>query len=287
MKWLSLLPGLVLAGLIALPATAESEAPLSELTTAWREDPIWHDGKAEIAVYEATRVIYGQPRTYDARLMTNFEHASPKTFTKAPDGKGRAVFKHHLREDIPTRAYTYHYSTMAYVGTEDLKSLKIDMGSMEDCGATFKQIVNHAGELTWRQFSYFPNEGRRAGSFEPSARLVFHDALTLVLRGFPFKDPQDMTIEVLPDQTDTHLTPVQPVAMEVTYGGVSTLDLPAGRIRAHQLTVTPAGETEAAGQYWFAADGSAPWLHALVQYQDGDGTRYRLKSLTREAYWRK
>ena len=151
------------------------------------------DGKAECATYEATRTIYDKPRAYTARIYINKEHASPETFTKSSDGTGRAVFKLHVRDDIPTENYTYHYSTMCYVGQDDLKSLKLDMGSQEDCGATFKQYINHAGTLRWRQQSYFPNEGERADELKPEPNFAFQDALPLILRGYPFDNPPQDT----------------------------------------------------------------------------------------------
>jgi hypothetical protein len=273
-----------------LPLLAADDPPadsaLAEFTRDWRDDPVWFDGKAEIAEYEATRTIYGSERQYTATFMTNKEHADPETKTKSADGTGRSVFKFHAREDIPTQKYTYHYSTMVYVGTDDLKSLKLDMGSMEDCGASFKQIVNHQGELTWRQFSYFPNEGHREGAYEPPANFVFHDALPLVLRGFPFDEkPTGIKLRVLPDQTTTKWSGFEPVEMVVEHLGTAEVELPYGKVKAHHLGVGrwSAGNMAPEHQYWFAAD---PELrHVMVAYEGPDGITYRLKSLRREAYW--
>ncbi len=272
--------GLVAASGVLLPWVVAEDAdpanPLDHFTREWRDDPVWFDGKAEIAEYEATRTIYGSERRYTAKLMTNKEHADPESKTKSADGSGRSVFKFHAREDIPTQKYTYHYSTMVYVGTDDLKCLKLDMGSMEDCGASFKQLVNHQGELTWHQFSYFPNEGHRTGAYEPAANLVFHDALPLVLRGYPFDNPEPMNLALLPEQTTTKWSAYEPTQTAVEHLGVSELELPFGKIAAHHLTVGP-------DQFWFAAD---PDLrHVMVAYESPDGITYRLKSLRREAYW--
>ncbi len=259
--------------------------PFAGFTRVWRDDPVWHDGKAECAVYDATRTIYGTQRGYTARIFTNKEVASPQTFTKSADGTGRAVFKHHVREDIPTKNYTYHFSTMAYVGTDDLKSLKLDMGSQEDCGATFKQYVNHADTLRWRQQSYFPDEGERSGELEPGKHFAFQDALTLILRGYPFDDPpKTLELQMLRDQTDTHLTPPDELATGVAivqYRGEETLDLPIGEVRAHHLVLWVAPDWDE--HYWFAADETM--LHVMVQHEGRWGVTYRLKGLERRAYW--
>ena len=268
--------------------------PFAAFTDAWRDNPIWHDGKAELAVYDATRTIYGQTRRYSARLYTNIEVADKQTKTKSATNRGREVFKHHLREDIDTKNYTYHYSTMCYVGRSDLKSLKIDMGSQEDCGATFKQLVNHAGTCQWHQSSYFPNEGHSAGQYSPTKNFVFHDALSLVLRGYPFDAPRDLDLMVVPDQTSNRAGDVQPRAGLVSYVGRETLQLPFGQVDAHHLTFhykAPAALQGTAGKspihhYWFAAESSAPWLHLMVQYEGPLGISYKLAEHRRVAYWK-
>ena len=280
------------------PATAHARAastdtaPFASFTHHWRDDPIWHDGKAEFCVYDATRTIYGTTRRYQARLYTNKEMANPNTKTKSADNKGRAVFKHHLREDIPTENYSYHYSTMCYVGTTDLKSLKIDMGSQEDCGTTLKQFVNHAGTCAWHQFSYFPNEGHRSGSYGPPKNIVFQDALSLVLRGFPFDNPPaTLRLQMLSDQTSSRLTPSEPTPVLISYVGPETLDLPVGQVKAHHVRVAhverPGSPSRQVHDYWFAAEGTAPRLHVMVQYKGPGGITYKLREQRRWAYWRR
>ncbi len=276
--------GIMFAGAFACASQLIDDS-LARFTRSWRDHPIWHDGKAEIAVYEATRSIYGQPRKYSARLYTNKEHASAKTKTKAPDNQGRAVFKHHLREDVTTDNYNYHFSTMCFVGTDDLKSLKIDMGSQEDCGATFKQYVNHADTCVWSQFSYFPEEGHVAGSYPSPANLVFQDALSLVLRGYPFEDPvPPIGLMVLGDQTTTRHSSPEPIPMQLTYLGHDTCDLPIGKIDAYHLRLE-AVDHAAVHDYWFSQSAKAPWLHVMVKYQGPAGLVYQLEQLERRSYW--
>ncbi len=275
--------------LCACTETTGEDDPFGAFTRAWRDDPIWHDGQAEMAVYDATRTIYGSPRNYIARVYTNKELADKHTKTKSAAPRGRPVFKHHARDDIPTENYTYHYSTMCYVGSDDLKSLKIDMGSSEDCGATFKQFVNHAGTCQWRQSSYFPDEGHRNGAYEPDKRFVFHDALSLVLRGYPFNRPRPIRVMLLADQTTTKWSAPKPRSATIHYVGPETLTLPIGGIAAHQLRVSydDATENQAGHHYWFAADATAPRLNVMVQYEGPGGVTYKLREQKRWAYWKR
>ncbi|MAE65652.1 MAG: hypothetical protein CMJ18_15395 [Phycisphaeraceae bacterium] len=276
---------LAAAGCGTAAARDGAATPFDSFTRAWREDPIWNDGKAEIAHYDAIRSIYGVDRNFTARVFVNKEHASAQTKTKSASGQGRGVFKVHWRHDIPTENYRYHYSTMCYVGTRDLKSLKLDMGSQEDCGASFKQFINHAGTLEWHQFSYFPDEGHRQGTYSPPANLVFHDALGLILRGYPFDAPRTIELKVLRSQTSTRLGTYEPVSAKLSYRGKIEIDLPVGTRAAHHLVLE--FSDDATDQYWFAADATAPMLHLLLQYEGSDGIRMRLARHERRAYWKR
>jgi len=273
---------------VAQTEPADAVSPFAEFTRDWRDDRAWYDGNAEIAEYQATRTIYGQPRAYQATIMTNKELADPVTKTKAATNAGREVFKHHTREDIPTEKYDYHFSTMVYVGTSDLKSLKIDMGSQEDCGATFKQFVNHAGQLRWHQHSYFPNQGTTQGYRTPLATLVFQDALSVVLRGYPFENPQPFLIHLIEDQTTNKWSSTAALPYTITYRGLETIDVPMGAIEAHRLTLSPLEDDgkHPVMDYWFDQRQEAPWLGVMIQHRGPHGVTYKIESLRREAYWR-
>jgi hypothetical protein len=285
--WTLALGGTLTLWACTLRGQPDATGAFAAFTRDWRDDDAWHDGKAECAVYDATREVYSQVRAYQAVLYTNHELADPQTKTKSARNTGRAVFKHHLREDIPTENYTYHYSTMGYIGAADLKSLKIDMGSQEDCGATFKQFINHGGEMTWAQFSYFPDEGRREGAAAPPVNFAFQDALSFILRGYPFERPVEMTLMLLPDQTSNRLTPTQAQPHRVRYLGRETLDVPLGRFEAHHVEASPVTGDGSSHDYWFAADTSPPMMHVMLRYEGPGGQTYALRKLERRAYWQR
>jgi hypothetical protein len=54
------------------------------------DDPIWHDGLAEKAIYSASRIVYGKPRPYEAVFFTNKEQHDQRTWTKA-DQSGQTI----------------------------------------------------------------------------------------------------------------------------------------------------------------------------------------------------
>src|SRR5690554_5350586 len=76
----------------------------------WKSDPIWYDGLAEKAVYDAQRVIYGHSRSYEAVVFTNKEQHDVKTLTKAGDATETVeVFKHNHIEVVPSPNYDYKF----------------------------------------------------------------------------------------------------------------------------------------------------------------------------------
>jgi len=285
----ALLTALLAAPAIAQPDTADLPG---QLTRDWADDRVWYDGLAEIATYDATRRIYGAERSYTAQLFTNKERLSMSTFTKAAGGAEEAieVFKFHARdEDIPAGKYDYNFSTMAYVATGALTPVKLEMGSQEDCGATFKSMLLVDGELDVLQSSYFPNEGMRLETMTRGVPTLWLDALPLQLRGYPFEDPLEPTrVAVLPEQTTTKWSPFGADVYELRYAGRETLDLPMGEVAAHKLVLRFVGPTRERRHditLHFHADPATQ--HVMVAYDDpGLGQAYRLRSVERAAYWR-
>ncbi|MEQ9454948.1 MAG: hypothetical protein RLN76_10205 [Phycisphaeraceae bacterium] len=286
--WIAVLVLIVSGFLMMTPGGAD----LSELRSGWNADPIWYDGLCEIATYKATRVIYGQPRDYTARVFTNKEQYSPKTTTKVSGASGIEVFKHHRRDGVPTENYTYYFSTMAYLDAGSLGPVKLEMASQEDCGATFKSLVVEGGRMRYLQSSYFPGEGIREGDERIDRGVtVFFDGLTLSLRSFPFGSGKVLTLEVVPPQIDTHLTQVTPVRATVRDTGKEVVSLPIGDIEAHHLVVELDRAIGGSKRfdYWFAAEGAyvegEAGLHLLVKHAGPWGQTLELEGIERRAYW--
>ncbi len=255
----------------------------------WRTDPVWYDGQAEKCVYEATRTLYGRERRYLATAYTDKERVDERSAVKSEGAGGTLMFKHHWSERVPTENYDYDFSTSVYVVVDDLSCFKLTAATQEDCGASFKQVWRRDGQLCYWESVYFPDAGTREG-LVGERHVVFEDALALVLRDLPFSSASGDVVlgyelRLLPSQKDTHRVPYEPDLVSVVTGPTETLSLPCGEVRAHRVTVDREGEVLA--RYWFAADGSAPWLHALVQYEDPHGVSYRLKSIERTAYWQR
>ncbi len=252
----------------------------------WRTDPAWWDGLAEKCVYDATRSIYGVAREYRATAYTNKQQMDPRTTTKADGGEGVECFKHHWSERVPTENYDYDFSTATFSRTSDLAPFKLTAATQEDCGASFKTMWRDGASLRFLESVYFPGGGVSEGHIRKgSDEVLLEDALTLVLRDYPFDAPRTIALRLVPSQRDTHRVPFEPVRREVRYGAREALELPVGTVDAHRLELVDGDRVQA--RYWFAADGSAPWLHALVRYEGPGGVTFRLRSIERTAYWRR
>ena len=283
-SWLS--SWLVLASAAAFVALAAARGPVAPAAPTWRDDPVWHDGLAEKCVYEASRTLYDVPRSYLATAYTDKELADPRTSVKTEAKDGIAVFKHHWSERAPTENYDYDYSTMTYTRADDLSPFKLTAATQEDCGASFKEAWREGQTIRWFDSVYFPDGGRREGKLEVAPNLAFADALTLVLRDFDFDRRTERKLLVIPSQRDTHRAPFEPRERVVRHVGESEIELPIGRVRAHELELGDTrGKVEA--RYWFASEGRPPWLHVLLRYEGVDGVAFRLKSHERVAYWKR
>lgn len=286
---LAVLAAFAAAAVAVIPAVRSEPQPALSPGSGWRTDDAWNRGKAEWALYDAQRVIYGKPRRYEATIFTNVQHMNPRTTTKAENASADGsmpVFKHNVSEMIPTDNYTYRFLTTCFVRRNDMTAYKVVASSQEDCGSTYRQFIARDDRVRALQFGYFPSEGRATADFESMDELAFHDALTLTLRDYPFEldehRPRDLAL--VQDLTDNHWVRLTPRPAKLEYVGAETLEVPYGRVDTHHLRITHesiGGATES--HYWFAAD---PELrHVLVRYTGPFGVAYKLKRLAWWAYW--
>ncbi|MCA9290166.1 MAG: hypothetical protein KDA25_03495 [Phycisphaerales bacterium] len=271
--------------LLAVPGRGNERAS----TSSWRDDPAWHDGPAEWTEYEAHRSIYGVDRSYDATIFTNKQRMDPRTTTKASDWRAPdtiEVFKHNVSEMIPTEHYTYRFLTTCFVRTDTLEVFKLAASTQEDCGTTSHEFVVRDGRVEANESCYFPGTGRVSSTFDAPSGLMFHDALSLRLRDYPFDDaahPQ-WTVTLVPDQTDTHAVSPRPASATVSYVGRERIRVPYGEVDCHHLRVSHAPDGGVgSSDYWFAADRAL--LHVMVRYEGPYGVRYALKHRGWWAYW--
>ena len=258
--------------ILTLPAGVRAVADES-----WANDPVWHDGLVEKAVYTASRVVYGKPRAYEAVFFTNKEQHDTKTWTKADKSTDTVeVWKFNQVEVIPTPNYDYKYLTTSHLTVDGMQLTRLDCSSQEFCGASFKQFMLKSARRTTERtlqyfgFSYMPEAGRV--SDEVSGDVVPADALPLWLRSYPFGAP-GVKINLLPSQKSNRPTDYKPILCGVSDRGEEG--------DAHKLELIIDGKV--AGTYWMSKDPARG--HIMTKYRGADGQEYDLKSVERVNYW--
>ena len=267
--------GAAMAGWSAQPAQQPAAKPDGE----WATDPIWYDGLVEKAVYDAEKVIYGHPRSYEAVVLTNKEQHDTKTWTKADGSESTVeVWKHNIIEVVPTPNYEYKFESTSHFNVNDLSLTRMDVASQEWCGTSFKQYLREgdgkSGSPSWDffQFSYMPEAGRvNAKVQQEGVPVVPFNGLSLYLRGYDFEGRPEMKVMLLPDQKANGLTPHEPFEATVSFAGETE--------EGYELEVKQGQEL--IGTYTFAKDRR----HVMLSYEGAGGDSYKLKSLDRINYW--
>jgi len=261
----------ILATATLLPAVAASPSGPG----AWRHDPLWDDGNAELCAYEVTWPRYGHLYAGRALLVLVKEPWAPDQNVKAdrPRPGGFDVLKLNHVRDVPTGVYTYHQLASVFLRRDDARLVKLATSSAEACGLTTTQKVGD-GALSVR--SYFDGAADREVPWPADA--VAEDALPALLRDWVAETPPPTELLVFPTVLDSKLTKLAPRPLAVSRNDTGRVELPGGRFDAVELRLTGEGEWRS-----YVFERAAP--HRLLELRTSDGTRYRMAKCGRVRYW--
>ena len=161
---------------VAASAPQPSENPLTRrggvFRQQWAMDRLWEDGLAEVATYDAERVVYGEPRRFQYTLITVKEEFNQQYNTKTDDYQRKDLFpvmKVNQFCSIPTDTYPYHFLTSAFFRRDQPVQLhKLTTSSQEWCGNTFKAFTDDGLQYQQTYNSYWDGEG--SGHRTPAPR---------------------------------------------------------------------------------------------------------------------
>lgn len=283
-----LLASLAAAAFLALCAWAilsestASAVPPPPGDGAWRLDPVWDDGRAEVCAYEVAWPRYGAPRTGSAILILVKEPWAPDLDVKAdtPRDDGFEVLKLNHVRDVRTGLYEYHQMASVFLDRRRGGLVKMATTSAEACGITTGLLVD--GRLATH--SYFDGQGSREIAYPGG---LPDDGLPALLRELVAGAPP-AEIEVFPSLLAPRLPELAPRRWRLTRTATSARGAPGvggegGEVPAVEIRLDRAGAGGEAEwrRYVFARE--AP--HPLVEYSASDGTRYRVNRCERLAYW--
>ena len=262
---------------VAALSSAAAAAPPSA-AGAWRHDPLWDDGNAELCAYEVEWPRYGHVYTGRALLMLVKEPWDPVQNVKADSprpGRFDVLKLNHVR-DVPTGVYTYHQLASAFLRRDDGRLVKLATSSAEACGLTTTQKLD-GGALSVR--SYF--EGAADREVPWPADAVAEDALPALLRDWVGSTPDvppPAELLVFPTLLDSRLVKLAPRRLRLARRDAGEVEVPGGRFDAVELRLTGEGEWRS-----YVFERTAP--HRLLELRASDGTRYRMAKCGRVRYW--
>lgn len=256
-----------------------TEPPSDFYRLDWGLDPLWDDGQAEVATYNALSVIYGKSRSHETTLITVKEDFNPKLFVKAdnlPQEQSHpVVFKLNVAASIPAENYTYHFLTSVFVRREDTsKMLKLTAGSQEWCGNTFKEVRNWDRNSTLVYHSYFDGEGDGSLSLGLAPGDLLEDQLPVTLRSLQFKQGLRYQVRIANSLISNRAEPPKLIDSEISVEGreiMNSIDCWKVHIQREGLRQT----------YWMEND----YPNILVKSISSDGGAMSLKDRNRRKYW--
>lgn len=257
------------------PAIRESGNPGTiavNFNTAWADTSFWDDGKAEVAVYNATRTIYKKQRRFEYTVITVSETFNKKYRVKTEDYQRSDLYnvmKLNAFARIQTDKYPYHFlSSLFFLRSNTISADKFTISSQEWCGNTFKSFLNQDNHFLFSYNSYWDGEGRGERKLEND--FLFEDQLGYSLRSLKFREGLQFRARVLSAQ----------ISNKVTDNGFYDA----------RFTVTNAGTTWKVtvqlaegkqNEYVFAA----AYPNLLLQQRTWDARNLKLKNVSRYAYW--
>ena len=246
----------------------------------WAMRKLWEDGLAEVATYDAERVIYKKKRTFKYTQITVKEEFNQQFNVKTDDYKRDDLFpvmKINQFCSIPADQYPYHYLTSLFFRRDQPVALfKMSSSSQEWCGNTFKSIIDDGVNFEMWFHSYWDGQGNNSRDLRRDVFL--EDALPYTLRTLKFDGKPSFNLLVLDLQQTNKATPPVYYNAHLTTAEAPAADTPAPAWRV-AITLAPGKENV----YWFAKS----YPNILLRQTTWDGRTLRLKSQRRYAYWPK
>lgn len=247
----------------------------------WAMDKLWDDGLAEVALYDAERVVYGKKRSFEFTMITVKEDFNREYNVKTDDYSRNDLFPVMKVNEfcrIPTDNYPYHYLTSLFMHRGKPWQLhKLTTSSQEWCGNTFKSVTDKGDNYSLYYNSYFDGEGE--GNRELSKDLLFEDQLPYSLRALQFRDGLTFNADIAETQQTNKAKEPTIYQATIQVNITTTGSVTDEEEKAWQVNVQLAPNKVNA--YWF----SKTYPNKLIRLQTWDGRKLELKKISRYAYW--
>ncbi len=265
---------------------SSEEAKKDFIDYEWAKNNLWDDGQAEVAIYEATKEIYGKSRPFEYVYILVKEEFN-KTYRVKTDDYSRddlyPVMKINKFSRVETLAYPYHFLTSLFIHRDNPESLhKLSHTSQEWCGNTSKQFLEKGNRYQYDYMSYFDGEG--SGQTKINKGPWFEDQLSYTLRTLNFRDGLQFDVLLYPTQVTNKATIPEPIKAQVKVSQSNPEDeleeLETEFIDS-PWKISIIKDNQEAMTYWI----NASYPNYLLKMESSDGRSLLLKELTRDKYW--
>jgi len=215
----NLLPKCALLLAVLSLATSEVRGAEMPIRTDLLMSDVLDQGKAEVNVYDATLIKYGEPRKgtvthiwvkepWDAKRGTKWGGSGPADFE---------VIKLNQVISFPTGMYRYEQMWSGFWKRDTAELLKFSLSHHEACGNTFKQARLKNGKAEYVHFSYFENEGDGRTEIVIPDGAIFYDELPLKLRLLASENLKNpVTIPLFPSVIHPKAGPMDPAPATIS-----------------------------------------------------------------------
>ena len=262
----------------AAPAPAATPGGL-RLVSPWLTTG-WDDGLAEVAEYDLLQFRYGNFHPGSVVLIAVRETMDTRRAVKATAVATAIVpvLKLHQTRSFQTGVYRYDQSSFQLIRQTDAIPLRWLITSHEWCGAAAKSWVN-GGAL--RVSSYFDGHGDVQQPLDLGTDAVPADSLWWWTRAWVAAGAPPLQLRIVPSQIEARCVDTTPVAATIsceTGHARDPLAQPPGEVPVVIVTVRRGTFTD---RLTLAADPR----HALLAWQQADGSQLTLRGLRRFDYW--
>ncbi len=263
----------------------ENVDEIAHFSGNWAMDARWEQGTAEVAKYQAQRIIYQKPRNFEYTLILVKETFNEEFDVKTDDYQRDDLYdvmKVNKFARIPTDNYPYHYMTSLFFRRDQPATLhKLVNTSQEWCGTTAKYFLNQGRNYTFGYNSYWDGQG--IGETEVDGGIMFEDQLSYSLRALKFAEGLSFSARVAESQVSSKATipEVYEASFEVSRATDFSLNTDYNLGEAPVWHVRVQLDQDKANDYWF----SGAYPNVMLRQSTWDGQQLQLKEVYTDDYW--
>jgi hypothetical protein len=266
----------VLSAFLAVAAPARA---------GWSGARLWNDNRAEVAVYDAERVVDEKPRPFRETLIISRVELNVNTLTEAEKAKRHetvTALKFNTAGRVEGANYPRSYLTSVYARADNPATVhKISAGGQDWMGNRFRIYTSTDGEDgTLTGHTYLPPDGDRTVFLDRDQADLFEDDLPLALRAMPLDGGFELKTRLWSSLAEGAALEPQSSTAVIKVAGEDLVHCHAGAINCWKVTVDRQGSVDT---YWM--EKSDP--HILVRMETADGRKRVLYARARWSYWDK